>query len=456
MPLRSPSLLSRLEVPSLLWGVLTACAGDGSAPAVPAEIRATSGGDQTGTAGTVLPQPVVATVLDAEGSPLAGVQVSWSAGQGGRIAPAEQATDQKGQARAQWLLGEESGVVEAFAAVGELPPARFQARAEPASELPFDQVRLLTLPTYEGSGQVVHPDYASSPNGVLAYKHFLAITPYPYGNASFENPSLFAGSSPPRDWLLPPGASNPVAWPASGHLSDPDLVYVDEPGELWLYYRQASADNVVWLVRSPDGVAWSDPVEVARAPSHDLVSPAIVRRGPGDWWMWSVRAGPVGCGASSTTVELRRSDDGISWSAPEPVDLAQPRLWTWHIDVQWVPSSGRFWAVYNAKTEGGCATPAVFVATSADGRSWTVVQAPVITKGRIPQFEDIVYRSSLAYDPASDAVTFWYSGARYDGSSYVWSAAVERRRRAQVFGAPLTGVDERLFLPPPAPLTEWP
>jgi hypothetical protein len=46
---------------------------------------------------------------------------------------------------------------------------------------------------------------------------------------------------------------------------------------------------------------------------------------------------------------------------------------------------------------------------------------------------DVVYRSTFAYDPASDAVTLWYSGARYDAGNYIWSSAVQRRLRADLF-----------------------
>ncbi len=50
----------------------------------------------------------------------------------------------------------------------------------------------------------------------------------------------------------------------------------------------------------------------------------------------------------------------------------------------------------------------------------------------------------------------WYSGARYDGSQYVWSAAVERPRRSDVF-APLGKASTSLPFPPvPAPLVGWP
>jgi hypothetical protein len=314
---------------------------------------------------------------------------------------------------------------------------------------------LLDFATYDGSRQVVHPDYAATPTGAFGRPFHLAITPYPFGNASFENPSFFEATR--RDaWALSPGTPNPIVLPDAGYLSDPDLVYVPELGELWLYYRQVTADNIVQLVRTRDGRAWSAPVEVARAPNHQIVSPSVVRRSERDWWMFAVNSGASGCGAATTTVEVRRSADGLHWGDPVPVALAQPGLWPWHIDVQWIPSRNAFWAVYNAKTEGSCTTPADYLAESGSGVSWDVVAQPVLVKGVIPALQDIVYRTTFEYDPLTDAVTFWFSGARYEAAGYRWSAAVERRHRADVF-EPTKGVFDPSLLPPaPAPLDDWP
>src|SRR5262249_52236192 len=158
--------------------------------------------------------------------------------------------------------------------------------------------------------QVVHPDYAFTPSDLFGPRHHLAITPYPNGNARYENPSLFDGARLDQ-WALSPGVPNPIVLPEQGYLSDPDLVYVPEEDELWLYYRQVTTDNIIRLVRTRDGRTWTAPVEVVRAPNHQIISPSVVRRSAGDWWMFSVNAGGTGCGAASTVVEVRRSSDGI-------------------------------------------------------------------------------------------------------------------------------------------------
>ncbi len=443
----------RLVLPFL--AVLAAC-GDGSAPATPAEVRATSGDGQMAPVRTMLPAPLVATVVDERGAPVRGVKVRWESRAAGRIEPAVSSTDGEGRTSARWVLGAEVGIASALATVSELPPATFSALAEPPEEMPPGEIRLLALKTYEGSGQVVHPDYARSPVGMFGHGHHLAITPYPFGNPSYENPSLFVSLGKRDAWQPQSGAPTPLVRPASGHLSDPDVVYDPESNQLWLYYRQATGDNAVLLIRSAEGERWTPPVEVARAPSHEIVSPTVVRRGPSEWYMWAVNSGPSGCGAPSTRVELRRSTDGERWSRPEPVDFPLPDLWPWHLDVQWIPSRNEFWAVFNAKTSTGCATPAVFIARSADGVAWTVTGQPVLAKGRIPELAHIVYRSTFDYDPVADVVTFWYSGASHAETGYVWRAAVERRRREEVFALGQTALDPEIYGEPPLPLEDWP
>jgi hypothetical protein len=151
-----------------------------------------------------------------------------------------------------------------------------------------------------------------------------------------------------------------------------------------------------------------------------------VRRGAGDWMMWSVNSGAGGCTSGATTVELRRSSDGVSWSAPVATDLAEADNFPWHIDVEWIPSRGEFWSVYNVKIAGSCTTAALHFATSVDGVHWVPASSPVLARSKIPAFEDIVYRGAISYDPGADMVTLLYSGARFNDNRYTWRVATEQ------------------------------
>jgi hypothetical protein len=299
--------------------------------------------------------------------------------------------------------------------------------------LSLGNVRHLRLATFDGSGQLVHPDVARVPRGWAPARHFLAVTPYPGGDVSRELPSIYL-SGDPSEWDPPDGLKNPVVRPWRGYLSDPDLVFEPRRRELWMYYRHVSKRNSVFLTVSGDGTHWSKPVLLVSAPNHELVSPAVVRVSDGNWHMWSVNAGGSGCRSETATVDHRTSTDGLHWSAPQRVDVSGPdQLPPWHIDVTWVAELQEFWALYNEKPAFSCATPALRLSTSKDGITWTQHPTPVLRAGVTREFQDIVYRSTLSYDSRTDMVTLWYSGARVDSETWTWSAATERRSRADLF-----------------------
>jgi len=304
--------------------------------------------------------------------------------------------------------------------------------------LTLDAPVVLTTPTYDGSGQAVHPDFAAAPAWWMNQNSYLALTPYPGGDITKENPSLLM-STGTRRWRNIDGAPNPLVLPGDGYLSDPDILFDADSRQLWLYYRfVGGGKNVIKLIRSSDSQHWSEPEVVLSEYNHEVVSPSVVRRGPHDWWMWAVNSGPAGCGALATHVDLRHSKDGRTWDAPVKVDFPSPvaGYTPWHIDVQWIPSRWEYWAVYNAKIASNCATTAVFLSTSPDGTTWTARPVPLLVAGELPSLALIVYRATFAYDAASDAVTFWYSGAsaaKDATDKLVWRTVSQRRRRTHVF-----------------------
>ncbi|MBO9605718.1 MAG: hypothetical protein J7639_07195, partial [Paenibacillaceae bacterium] len=66
------------------------------------------------------------------------------------------------------------------------------------------QPQLTQIPTYDGSGQTVHPCVLFFPEGWKGHRYWMAFTPYPDGNDQFENPSLVVSGDGVR-WFVPPG-----------------------------------------------------------------------------------------------------------------------------------------------------------------------------------------------------------------------------------------------------------
>ena len=344
----------------------------------------------------------------------------------------------------------------ALAACNQSPPARTSELLHPLP--PGWEVPNFVTP--DGSGETVHPDFAQTPQGWPVGPWLLALTPYPSTDNRYENPSLYQ-SADGEHWREV--GTNPVVLPGPGfYLSDPDMLFnpdagADGRGELWLYYRRVRAgkppvgeipENELFLVRTANGTVWSRPERLIHVPNHRLISPSIVRRGNGDWLMWSVSA--ESCSGAATTVELRHSTDGRNWGAPQPVSIGFGGLSPWHLEVQrlQLPEGPKYWAMYSAKSPGSCTPAVVFLATSDDGINWETQTSPIWRRGEIDQFADVVYRSTFRYDSATDSVFIWHSGARIryrpTESFLDWRTAFQRFGRQTLLALTARGP----FVPP--------
>lgn len=299
----------------------------------------------------------------------------------------------------------------------------------------------LAFATYEGSGEVVHPDVVTFDGPWHGHRFWAALTPYPNSAERYENPSVYASQDGDR-WSAPAAQLNPLATTSRGYLSDPDMVYEPTRGELWMYYREVETRAVrpkarkhyadhVWLTTSTDGTTWARPRQVVADTNRYVVSPSVIRTSATDWRMYAVDAGQGGCAAKSTRVVVRRSTDGLRWTSTAVAGLAQAGYQAWHLDVQYVAARHEYWALLAAYPTGqSCTATSLFLATSPDGARWTTYPTPVLARGAVPQFSAAVYRSTFAHT-GSDSVTIWYSGARlvtpatkHQGPVLAWTAAV--------------------------------
>jgi hypothetical protein len=290
--------------------------------------------------------------------------------------------------------------------------------------------------TYDGSGELVHPDAVVLPRGWNSHRFWFAATPYPLGNARFENPSFFQGDAA-DDWNLPAGATNPLAMPEpNGYLSDPDLVPDPPRGELRLYYRQTLRNvDQLYLMTTRDGRRWSQPLRVLEEARYDLISPAIAREPDDSWRMWTVDARADGCRTRASRIALaqRRSPDGIWWGPASPVQLAIPGRVPWHWDVQYIKAKREYWALVAAYRDGGsCSESSLYFARSGDGTSWRVAPTPLLGPGVLSRMNDLVYRSTFRYFSKNDVVYVWYSGASLAGGGFHFSLATARYPLAEL------------------------
>lgn len=273
----------------------------------------------------------------------------------------------------------------------------------------------LVTPTYDGSGQAMHPSIVYFQAAWSGYTYWMAVTPYPNNDYTVENPSILA-SNDGLTWVVPAPLVNPVAPRVGFHLDDPDLIYDPGSGQLWLYYVEEDLANNTHVLRrtSADGINWSAPADMFSVPNYNVLSPAVQKTANG-YMMWYVDAGPSGCEAAATSVEYRTSTDGVTWSAPSVANLSQPGEQVWHIEVRYIAAKQQYWALYAAYPNASCGNTTLYFATSKDGINWQVSGSPILGTGQ--QWDhDQIYRSTFLYDSGSDLLRVWYSAQQ----GHVW------------------------------------
>jgi len=115
-----------------------AVAGDASA------LLPVSGGGQTDRVGSELPSPIVVKVMDADGNPIAGKEITWTAGEGGSGDPLSMTTGADGLASTVWTLGGALGAQTLTASASGLGSVSFGASATPGAP---KQVAIIRQPS---------------------------------------------------------------------------------------------------------------------------------------------------------------------------------------------------------------------------------------------------------------------------------------------------------------------
>ncbi len=254
-------------------------------------------------------------------------------------------------------------------------------------------------PTYDGNNQATHPDVLVEPDRAL-----LALTPYPFSNNRFENPSLLQADDG-LGFAAFPGAPSPlVPAPPVDHNDDPDLRRDPATGEYELLYLDTerpdhqtmvalrSLDLVTWTRR--DAIVWN-----LAAGDEFIVSPtAIVDAATGVTRLFFVNA-------ATNVIETLASADGITWdkAAVQPVALPMNGVLPWHIDVL---RAGAGYAMLISGFDSEFVHQDLYLALSPDLDTWALASnAPLLSHQTLGL--STLYRSTGAV--AGGRFVVWYA-----------------------------------------------
>lgn len=271
----------------------------------------------------------------------------------------------------------------------------------------------LVTPTYDGSGQTVHPsviDFLAEYNMASwrGYRYWMAHTPYPGGNDAYENPSLLA-SHDGQTWVTPAGISNPLTAgrpgfdggggayeEPGGWNADSDLCYDPVENVLRLYWMSCQLDA--------EGLSYFACTESGNSSTFAIVpiggggmSPTIVREDATHWHKWDVPGG----------VRYQSSSDGVNWVGSANCTFPQS-VSVWHVEVKRNPHNGRLEMLLNDGFD-----LFHFESSFSSPTSWGLVFAGQPTKAveRAAGWNsNRIYRSSLSFSVTDSLLRrVWYS-----------------------------------------------
>ena len=207
-------------------------------------------------------------------------------------------------------------------------------RVSSSSRIPKLELKLaqstptvLTTPTYDGSGQCVHPSVRYLID-FGPYDYYMAMTPYPGMNDAYENPSLL-GSSDGLAWEVPSGITNPLApMPSGGHNCDPCLTYA--AGTLYCYYCKwvSPVDKLQRITITDDPLTVGTNAECTLDGYTTYIwAPYVLYNGSGDWVLWFVD--------SNHNLSRYISTDGLTWTNRTIISITTNGIRTQNIITPW-------------------------------------------------------------------------------------------------------------------------
>lgn len=177
-----------------------------------------------------------------------------------------------------------------------------------------------------GNDQNIHPkvlDFGTLWNG---YQYWMAYTPFPFGDASKENPSI-ARANNMMKWQHVKTLDEPVDMQSIQYNNDTHLVFRYDLNRLecwWRFYDGVNNHVTIYRSTSTNGTTWTAKEQMMEVPLVDeLLSPAIIFEN-NVYKMWYVK---------NYQIHYHESADGKTWSNNKLVlDRLSNVAW-WHLDV---------------------------------------------------------------------------------------------------------------------------
>jgi len=198
----------------------------------------------------------------------------------------------------------------------------------------------IQIPTYDGSNETTHPKVIYFENGYRGYKYWMVHTPYPFNDASLENPSI-AVSNDGLDWIVPKGVINPVSGTASkygfdSYYSDPFMLY--DGNKFEMFFRRtksylngvykSNGYNYIHYMESDDGINWRESKLILDNNPNEQYMSISVNKINGIYKIWYVNY--------DGEIRYIESKDLKNFTEPVNINIENFDKKAWHKEIQYI------------------------------------------------------------------------------------------------------------------------
>ena len=283
----------------------------------------------------------------------------------------------------------------------------------------------LVTPTYDTSGQALHPSvlYRATGWGTYGHKYWMAMTPYPSMNDEYEDPSILC-SNDGETWIVPIGLTNPIddGGTSPDHNADTELAWNADYSKLycfWTHWTNGTTTYRVYRMESTNGSTWTNKTEALSGSGYQFVSPGIVFDGA------NYRMYVVDITGSPNAIKYRTCAtlDG-TWSAATTctVNGIPSGRDPWHLAVYL--SGSTYVMLLDTCTLDASGTEArLGLATSTDGETWTF-RGEFMFKSGASWDASHIYRSTMV-PLGGNQWDLFYSGIGATNQPYIARTTLE-------------------------------
>ena len=248
----------------------------------------------------------------------------------------------------------------------------------------------ISIPSYEGSGEVTHPKVLYFENGYNGYKYWMVNTPYPFNDAYYENPSIVVSNNG-VDWIEPKGIKNPVSGYANiirddSYYSDPYILY--DGNKFELFFRKtksylngsykSNGYNYMYYINSNDGLKYSEPNIIMNNNSKEQYMSMSVVKEDSIYKIWYVNY--------DGKIRYVESNDLIEFTEPISVNISNFDKKVWHKEIQYVDN--KYVCILMIKYK-------LFYTESVDGINFTTPKEIDTTLDNVDSSTCHIYKTSF-------------------------------------------------------------